>query len=603
MKIGMQRTRPNARNGEPLQAWVRALEKTASTTRTGHRILPSLIDDLADQYGEAPALLSERHGLTYRSLAALANQYARWALAQDIGPGNDACILMHNCPDYMAIWLGISRVGGTAALINTNLSGAPLAHAINMVGPRHVIVGAKLLAPLANVLPRLAAPVRLWMHGAGNHDFPRIDEEIALYSDDRLDRLEYRPPSMRDRALYIYTSGTTGLPKAASVSHFRLMQWSHWFAGMMDTRPSDRMYNCLPMYHSIGGVVATGALLVNGGSVVIRERFSASQFWNDVVVLDCTLFQYIGELCRYLANSEPHRLETQHKIRLCCGSGLKAGVWEQFKRRFQIPQIIEFYAATEGNFSLYNCDGVPGAIGRIPRFLEHRFHMVLVKFDMDTGEPVRNAEGYCIRCAPNEIGEAIGEINHENSGSGSRFEGYADTEASEKKVLRNAFARGDAWFRSGDLMRKDDRGYFYFVDRFGDTFRWKGENVSTTEVAEAILAFPAVTGAVVYGVIVPGTEGRAGMVAVAVRADFDLAAFRKYLADHLPSYACPLFLRIVSKFEVTATFKPIKQELRRQGYDPEVSDDAVYFNDRIKEEFVRIDATVYDRLLTCKLRL
>ena len=222
---------------------------------------------------------------------------------------------------------------------------------------------------------------------------------------------------------------------------------------------------------------------------------------------------------------------------------------------FPNPKILEFYAATEGNFSLYNCDQVPGAIGRIPRFLEHRFNMGLVKIDMDTGEPVRNIDGYCIQCAPNEIGEAIGRIGRENSSSGSRFEGYADSDASDKKILKNAFARGDAWFRSGDLMRKDDRGYFYFVDRVGDTFRWKGENVSTTEVAEVISAFPSVTGAVVYGVVVPGTEGRAGMAAIAVRADFDLVAFRNFLIDQLPSYACPLFLRIVSMIEVTGTSK------------------------------------------------
>ena len=293
-----------------------------------------------------------------------------------------------------------------------------------------------------------------------------------------------------DRALYIYTSGTTGLPKAANVSHFRLMQWSHWFAGMMDTRPNDRMYNCLPMYHSIGGVVAIGAPLVNGGSVVIRERFSASHFWDDVVEWNCTLFQYIGELCRYLVNSPPHPREAEHRLRLCCGNGLRPDVWEEFKRRFRIPQILEFYAATEGNFSLYNCEGKPGAIGRIPSFLAHRFPMALVKFDIETGEPIRNEEGFCIRCSANEVGEAIGKILDGGSSPGSRFEGYTDKEASDRKILRNVFMNGDAWFRTGDLMRRDENGYFYFVDRVGDTFRWKGENVSTTEVADDDLRVP-----------------------------------------------------------------------------------------------------------------
>ena len=223
---------------------------------------------------------------------------------------------------------------------------------------------------------------------------------------------------------------------------------------------------------------------------MIRPRFSASRFWDDVVEWDCTLFQYIGELCRYLVNAPAHPREAEHRLRLCCGNGLRSDVWLEFKRRFRIPQILEFYASTEGNVSLYNCEGTPGAIGKIPSFLAHRSNLALVKFDVEAGEPMRNQEGFCVRCKSNEIGEAIGKIPENGSNLTSRFEGYADHEASERKVLRNVFTAGDAWFRTGDLMRKDDKGYFYFVDRVGDTFRWKGENVSTTEVATKISAYP-----------------------------------------------------------------------------------------------------------------
>jgi fatty-acyl-CoA synthase len=406
-----------------------------------------------------------------------------------------------------------------------------------------------------------------------------------------------------DRALYIYTSVTTGLPKAANVNHFRLMQWSHWFAGMMDTRQNDRLYNCLPMYHSVGGVVAIGALLVNGGSVVIRERFSASRFWDDVVEWNCTLFQYIGELCRYLVNSSPHPREAEHQLRLACGNGLRPDVWEEFKRRFRIPRILEFYAATEGNFSLYNCEERPGAIGRIPSFLSHRFPMALVKFDLETGEPIRNDEGFCIRSATNEIGEAIGKIIDDGSSPASRFEGYADKAASDKKVLRNVFTNGDAWFRTGDLMRRDEKGFFYFVDRAGDTFRWKGENVSTTELAAMICACTGVIEAVAYGVTIPGTEGRAGMVAAVVSQDFDLIAFHKHLVERLPEYARPLFLRIGRKIEVTATFKSKKHDLSREAYDPGVIADAIYFNDPARQVFVKLDTRLYEKIRTGKIRL
>ena len=593
----------HASGTSPLKAWLRALEMTAPISRNPLVTLPILIQELADRFDTAPALLAEQECLTYQGLAGRSNQYARWAQRQGIGKGDVVCLIMPNCPEYMTIWLGITRVGGIVALINTNLTGDWLVHSINIVVPKHIIVAAELVDALAGIAGRLAQGVRCWAHGPSDHGLPRIDREIERLAGDRLHGSECQPPLIMDQALYIYTSGTSGLPKAANVSHFRLMQWSHWFAGMLDTRPDDRMYNCLPMYHSIGGVVATGAMLVNGASVVLRNRFSASQFWDDIVESNCTLFQYIGELCRYLVNSPPHRREADHCVRLCCGNGLRPDVWEAFKRRFCIPQILEFYAATEGNFSLYNCEGKPGAIGRIPSFLAHRFPVALVEFDVDAGEPVRNEDGFCVRCSPNHVGEAIGRICDDGSRSGSRFEGYTDREASRQKVLSNVFVNGDAWFRTGDLMRRDESGYFYFIDRVGDTFRWRGENVSTTEVAETLLACTGIVEAIVYGVIVPGTEGRAGMAAIVVSQDFDLTAFRQHLTERLPEYGRPLFLRIRRELETTATFKPKKQDLCREGFDPTGIADAVYVYDRRREAFVKLDAVVYERIGTGTLRL
>jgi fatty-acyl-CoA synthase len=291
------------------------------------------------------------------------------------------------------------------------------------------------------------------------------------------------------------------------------------------------MYNCLPMYHSVGGVVATGAVLVAGGAVVIRERFSASRFWDEIARWDCTLFQYIGELCRYLAAAPPHPSETGHRLRLACGNGLRGDIWEAFQQRFNIPRILEFYAATEGSFSLYNCEGKPGAIGRLPPYLAHRFPVAIVRSDLDTGDVVRGPDGRCLRCAPDEVGEAIGRLSEAGSGTGGRFEGYTDPGATDKKILRNVFAEGDAWYRSGDLMRKDRAGYVYFADRIGDTFRWKGENISTNEVEEIVAHCPDVTDAVVYGVPIPDADGRAagdrdGVRSVALRRPSRDAAAR-----------------------------------------------------------------------------
>jgi fatty-acyl-CoA synthase len=590
-------------NRSPLKAWLRALELTAPIGSNPQRIFPVVIEELADRFGEAPALLSDRECLTYQALAERSNRYTRWALAQGLAKGDAVGLFMPNRPDYMAIWLGITRVGGVVALLNTNLTGPSLAHCINIVAPKHVIVATELIDLLLTALPDLAGAATIWADGSGHDEFLRIDRDIERHTGEALSLAERRPLTIEDRALYIYTSGTTGLPKAANVSHYRLMQWSHWFAGMMDTRASDRMYNCLPMYHSVGGVLASGAMLVGGGSVVIREKFSARQFWNEVIRWDCTLFQYIGELCRYLLQTESDPHETEHRIRMCCGNGLRPDVWTDFKRRFRIPQILEFYAATEGNVSMFNVEGEPGAIGRIPSFLAHRFPATLVKFDNDRGEPARDEQGWCIRCASNEVGEAIGRILTDPSSSGSRFEGYTSEEASEKKILRDVFEPGDVWFRTGDLLRKDERGYFYFVDRVGDTFRWKGENVSTMEVAETIAACPGVVEAVVYGVTIPGTEGRAGMAAVVIADALDLAALRAHLIKRLPDYARPLFLRIRSEMDVTATFKHVKSEFVRHGYDPAATPDAIYFNDPERHAFVRLDKALYDRIQTGQLRL
>ena len=586
-----------------LKAWTRALESTARIEREPTVTLPCVIDELGARFAEAPALVMREETLSYRGLAEASRRYARWALAQGFRPGEVVCLLMPNGPQYMAFWLGLSRIGAVVALLNNHLIGESLAHSIRIVRPRAIVAGAALAGALDGVRDRLPEGLRCWTHGAGPHGLPRLDLELASVRSDPLTALECPLPSLVDRALYIYTSGTTGLPKAAVVTHLRVMQWSHWFAGMMDTGPSDRMYDCLPMYHSIGGVVATGAVLVCGGSVVLRERFSASEFWRDIVAERCTLFQYIGELCRYLLASPPQPEEAHHELRLCSGNGLRPEVWERFQARFRIPQILEYYASTEGSFSLYNCEGRPGAIGRIPPFLSHRMPVALVQFDEQTEMPRRNEDGRCIRCGPDEVGEAISQIHDASGKPSSRFDGYADSVASERKVLRDVFADGDAWYRTGDLMRQDAKGFFYFVDRVGDTFRWKGENVSTSEVASVIAAFPGVVEAVVYGVAIPGAEGRAGMAALVSEPDFDFAALRTHLASHLADYARPLFLRLVPRIDATGTFKLQKQELACQGFEPASEADEIYFDDRRQDAYVKLDTAFAERIRSGQLRL
>jgi fatty-acyl-CoA synthase len=582
-------------------AWLRALANTATIAERGET-LPGVIDRLGARFGEASALIDPDTELSFRGLAERANQYARFAMALGLRQGDAAALLMNNCTEYVAIWLGFTRIGALVALVNSQLSGDALVHSLAIANPRVVIVGAELAARLAAVRARLAPHTQCFVHGISGENFAPLSARIAALPGEPLTEAECAPPSLDATALYIYTSGTTGLSKAAKVSHYRLMQWSYWFAGMLDTSAQDRMFNCLPLYHSVGGVVATFAPLVNGGAVVIRPRFSASEFWREVRTQRCTLFQYIGELCRYLVNSPQQVGETAHQLRIACGNGLRPEVWETFQNRFSIPRILEYYASTEGNFSLYNCEGQPGAIGRIPPFLAGRLPVALLKFDVDTAQPLRNAEGRCERCETNEVGEAVGLIP-EGAERGGRFEGYADTEASERKVLRDVFKEGDAWYRTGDLMRRDERGFFYFVDRVGETYRWKGENVSTAEVLTALTAARGVLEGVVYGVAVPGADGRAGMAALVVNAEFDLTEFRRTVSARLPNFARPVFVRLISSLEATGTFKPRKQDLVAAGFDPSRISDPLYFDDSRAQSYVPLDAGLFANIVAGAMRI
>jgi len=581
-----------------LHAWVRALEATASIAKQPRRLLSHIIAEMAQTRGPSAALISERETLTYHALTERANRYARWALAQKLAKGETVCLLMPNRPDYLAIWLGITSVGGVVSLLNTQLRGQSLAHCIDIVAPRHVIVAGELTDEFRSAA--LSRQPKIWSHGGD--DFARIDREIESLSGEPLGPSECRDVTIADRALTIYTSGTTGLPKAANVGHHRLLQWSLWFAGLMNAAPDDRMYDCLPLYHSVGGVVATGALLAGGGSVVIAEKFSAQRFWDDIAKWDCTLFQYIGELCRYLVNAPKHPREHAHRLRLCAGNGLRADVWAKFQQRFDIPKVLEFYAATEGNISLYNVEGKVGAIGRIPPFLKHRFPLALVKFDDTTGEPARDADGHCIRSTTGDAGEAIGKIRGGSSQTGGEFEGYTSAADTKRKILRDVFEPGDTWYRTGDLMRTDSGGFYYFVDRIGDTFRWKGENVATSEVADAIMAFPGIVETTVYGVAVPGTEGAAGMAVLVGGGDLNLVELRKHLARRLPPYARPLFLRLRDGIDVTGTFKHKKSDLVREGFDPKATRDAIYFDDPQLQAYVSLDPALHARIAAGSLR-
>jgi fatty-acyl-CoA synthase len=587
---------PRPEAATPARAWLRALETTARATRDPQRVLPRAVAEWAQRYGERPALISERETFGFGALAFRMNQYSRWALHAGVAKGETVALMMGNRPEYFAIWLGLTQIGAVVALVNVNLRGRALAHCLKLASARRAIVAEEFAESCETALEGVSPALEIWRHGGAD---PSIDRLIEAFDGAPLGEGEAPAVSLADRALLIYTSGTTGLPKAAAVSHHRVVAWSHWFAGLADMTGADRMYDCLPLYHSVGGVAAIGAALVNGGSVVIAERFSASRFWSDVVRWECTMFQYIGELCRYLVAAPPSPVERTHKLRLACGNGLSPDVWRAFSDRFGAPQILEFYAATEGNVTLYNVEGKIGAIGRPPAFLAARDGLALARFDYDRQAPWRGPDGFCMRCADGEAGEALGRIGADPA---QRFEGYTQGPETEKKILRDVFAPGDAWMRTGDLMRRDAEGFYYFVDRIGDTFRWKGENVATNEVAASIAAARGVREAVVYGVAVPGAEGKAGMAVIAADPPPDLDDIARRL-ESLPRYARPLFLRLRPALDLTSTFKPKRGEMADEGFDPARIADPLYVFDAERGAYVALDAARFRAIESGAIRL
>jgi fatty-acyl-CoA synthase len=515
-------------------AWARALSRTATIAANPERTLPQIIEELADASGDAPALLSDGESFSYRALAGRAARYSRWALEQGIAQGNVVGLLMPNRPEYMAIWLGISRVGGVVALINTNLTGRSLASAVNTAAPGHLIVAAGLVERISVVEQQLADAPQIWVHGDGDDRFrfPRIDRSVERHAGDALRDHERRRVTIDDRALYIYTSGTTGASKAAIVTHARILQWSQWFAGLMNTGPATGS-NCLPMYHSVGGVLATGALLVSGGTVDIRDTFSARQFWTDIVGWDCTLFQYIGELCRYLLHTEPHPHERNHRIRMCCGNGLRPEVWNAFKNGFESRRFWSSTPRPRGTYRWSTWTASPDRLAAS----RHSWGFDsggAREVDADEDQPVRDARGRCVRCAPKRRAKRSAGSSR-NPRAGRRFDGYTNKQPRTPGSCATC-SSPETWVRTGDLLKQDERGYFYFVDRVGDTFRWKGENVATSKSPTPSAPFPA--------------SGRHGLW----RRDFrkrwtrrdgrhrdrhtlDLPALRSHLIDRLPDYA------------------------------------------------------------------
>ena len=528
-------------------------------TLTGLLALPvskiSIGKIFQDRAGQYPDRIFIRFGakeITYRQANETVNRYAAVLANYGVGHGDVVGIMLRNRPETVLAMLAAVKCGAVAGMLNFNQRADVLAHSIGLLNSTVLVAETDLIKPIKD---SGATPAKLVTIDALAKASARLPAE--------------NPPSAaevraRDTAFYIFTSGTTGHPKASVMTHLRWLRALAGFSGLgVRLRGGDTMYCALPLYHNNALTVALSSVIDAGATLALGETFSASRFWDEVIAAKATAFIYIGELCRYLLNQPPRPTDRSHHVRVIVGNGLRPDIWEEFTERFGIKRVVEFYAASEGNTAFINIFNIPGSTGINPLPLAY------VEFDTATGEPVRDADGRVRRVPSGQPGLLMSPVS-----SLSPFDGYTDKTASEKKLVRNAFKDGDVWFNTGDVMCPQGMGHASFADRIGDTFRWKGENVATTDVEAALSTDAGVQECAVFGVEVPGTDGRAGMAAVTLRAGagFNGAELAAALYAALPAYSVPLFIRLVESLETTSTFKRRKVDLREEAFGPDVSD-------------------------------
>lgn len=527
---------------------------------------------------DGPALLQGEVALTYFQVNQWANRIAHHLIAQGIRKGDVVAVFIENRPELLVTILAVAKVGAISALLNTSQTRDTLAHSLNLVAPAAIIVGEELVPAFSAVRERVSIDAaRTWFvadRDTFSHPGIAPDGFINLMTASA-NSSSANPASSQqvffdDPCFYIYTSGTTGLPKAGVFKHGRWMRSSASFGLIaLDMRPEDVVYCTLPLYHATGLCVCWGSAISGASGFAIRRKFSASQFWNDVRKYRATTLGYVGELCRYLVDQPPSVDDSQHRVTKMIGNGLRPGAWGEFKTRFGVNHICELYAASDGNIGFTNVLNFDNTVGFSLMSWE------LAAYDHDSGAPIRDAKGFMRKVAKGEQGLLLAKIDDK-----APLDGYTDPQKTEKVVLHDVFEKGDRYFNTGDLLRNIGFGHAQFVDRLGDTYRWKGENVSTTEVENILLQHPNISEAVAYGVEIRNTNGRAGMAAITPAeslATLDFSELLAFAREQMPAYAVPLFLRVKVKMETTGTFKYQKTRLKDEAFDPgKTGDDPIY---------------------------
>lgn len=557
----------------------------------------------AAKFPDKTMIVFEGTEWTFKDVDDYSNQVAHVFKSEGFRKGDIVALFLENRPEFIGLWLGLAKIGVIVPLINYQLRQESLLHSFSIGKAQAVIFGSELSSAMQEIAGNLGSSVGLYRwtdKGAGPQESDlgkNLNELIAAASKtvpELPDKLCYT-----DKILYIYTSGTTGLPKAAVITGARYIFLAGAMHNVVGFRQDDRFYTPLPLFHTAGGCLVVGQALIFGASIVIRRKFSASSYFDDCRESGATVAQYIGEMCRYILSTPAKPEDKDHKVRIIFGNGLRPQIWKPFVERFNIPRVAEFYGATEGNANIVNVDNTFGAIGFVSRIVPSLYPISIIKADPDTGEPIRGPDGLCQVCGPDEPGVFIGKIIVNDPSR--EFLGYVDKSASEKKVVRDVFTKGDAAFLSGDVIVSDEFGYLYFRDRIGDTFRWKGENVSTTEVEAIVSNLVNYRDSIVYGVEIQNQEGRVGMAAILDHDNaLDLVALAEGLSQKLPPYARPQIIRRLEKVDVTGTFKLKKVELQKEGYDPRQIKDKLYYWSNGKFELLTAEA--YDAIQNGKIR-
>ncbi|XP_055010156.1 long-chain fatty acid transport protein 6 [Boleophthalmus pectinirostris] len=552
---------------------------------------------------DKPFVIFEGQTYSYRDIEQRSNRLAHIFLQNtNLRKGDCVALLMNNEPDFLCVWFALAKIGCSIAFLNTNIKSRSLMHCFTSCGARTLVVGSDMADLLDGFLTTLLEDnIEVWaMKKSFEH--PRVHTLL-----DKIDTASYKPvpavpriTNIKTPTLYIFTSGTTGLPKAAVISHLQSLKAAGGFWAFGGTQ-DDIIYIPLPLYHSAASLIGIGGTIELGATCMLKKKFSASQFWKDCRQYNVTIFQYIGELCRYLCNQPKTELDKVHRVRMGVGNGLRQDVWREFQNRFGNIKMCEVYGSTEGNLCFMNHLGKIGTVGRSSFIYKLLFKYDLVKYDMVRDEPEKDEHGFCKRVKHGETGLLLSKVS-----AMSPFFGYAGSaQLTEKKVMRNVFVKGDAYVNTGDLMAEDQEGFICFRDRVGDTFRWKGENVATTEVTEILGLVDFIQEVNVYGVEVPGHEGRAGMAAVIVRPDhtFDGEKLFECVVRDLPGYARPLFIRLQLEMEMTSTFKQQKFHLVQSGFDPSTIPEPLYVIDYKLESYIPLTKTVYQSILTGERKL